>query len=86
MDAQQSAQEWVTSFAPWLPGGVGAIPSAEEQALILELSRIAAHASERIAAPIVSYMVGAAVAGMEPAARAAELRRLVDGLRAAGDD
>ncbi len=82
-----TAREWVAGFAPRLPGGADSVPTAEEQRLILELSRIAAHASERIAAPIVSYMVGVALAGLDPASRAEQIARLVAELggSAAGD-
>ena len=79
-----TAREWVAGFAPRLPGGADSVPTAEEQRLILELSRIAAHASERIAAPIVSYMVGVAVATLDPPARAAEIARLLAEMEALG--
>jgi hypothetical protein len=77
MGDQPSAHEWIPSFAERLLGDRDALPTAEEQRLILELSRIAAHASERIAAPIVSYMVGLALAGSAPASREERIARLV---------
>jgi hypothetical protein len=79
-DAQVTAAEWITRFADELPTGRAGVPSAEEQRLILELSRIAAHSSERIAAPIASYMVGAAVASLNAEERAVRIRRLVSEL------
>ncbi|HYT25981.1 MAG TPA: DUF6457 domain-containing protein [Actinomycetota bacterium] len=44
---------------------------------VLELARVAAHASERRAAPVTAYMVGLAVAGAAPEAREAFLDDLV---------
>lgn len=52
-----SGREWITSFA----GAIGADPPDEvviEQ--LLDLAGVAAHASERIAAPIACYLVGRA--------------------------
>lgn len=46
----------------------------------LELSRLAAHASERIAAPIASYMVGVALASRDTDSRVSEIRRLIEAL------
>jgi Domain of unknown function (DUF6457) len=54
--------------------------SSEEQRAMLDLARIAAHRSERIAAPITAYLVGLALAQLDPAARAAAIRGLVAGL------
>jgi hypothetical protein len=83
MSGPPTAREWIADFAGRLPGGAAAVPSAEEQRFILELSRIAAHASERIAAPIISYMVGIVLAPLDEAARTEELARLVAELEAA---
>ena len=77
---QPTAGEWLEMFAHALPAGTQAVPDAEEQRLILDLSRIAAHASERIAAPIASYMVGVAFASLSRTDRASAIRRLIDAL------
>jgi hypothetical protein len=77
---QPTAQEWIAGFADKLPADSGGVPAAEEQSLILALSRIAAHASERIAAPIASYMVGVALASRDTDSRVIEIRRLVEEL------
>lgn len=61
-DAQPSAVTWVQAYAARL--GVDP-PSAEEIEALLELAGVAAHASERIAAPLACWMVGRA--GMSPA-------------------
>ena len=50
-----TGEEWVAAFAEQL--GVEA-PTKEQMDEILKLAAIAAHASERIAAPIACYVVG----------------------------
>jgi hypothetical protein len=50
-----TADEWIRAFA----NEIGATtPSQEEMDEILRLAGVAAHASERIAAPIACYLVG----------------------------
>ena len=49
----------------------------DEAEAVLELARVVAHASERRAAPVSAYLVGLAVAGAAPEARAAFLDELV---------
>jgi hypothetical protein len=57
----QDMQDWLAGFAT----EVGtAPPTREEQDMLLELAAIAAHASQRTAAPITCWM--AARAGVEP--------------------
>ena len=57
----QDMQDWLAGFA----AEVGtALPTREEQDVLLELAAIAAHASERTAAPITCWM--AARAGVAP--------------------
>jgi hypothetical protein len=57
----QNMQDWLAGFA----AEVGtALPTRDEQDVLLELAAIAAHASERTAAPITCWM--AARAGVEP--------------------
>ena len=62
-DAQPSAAEWVAGFAARL--GLDA-PTDQEVETLLELAAVAAHASERIAAPLACWLVGRA--GLPPAA------------------
>jgi hypothetical protein len=50
-----SREEWVRAFCAEI--GVEA-PSAEEEAQLLELASIAAHASERPAAPLACWAAG----------------------------
>jgi hypothetical protein len=50
-----TADQWIAGFA----AGIGAEPPSEsEVAEILDLAAVAAHASERIAAPIACWMAG----------------------------
>jgi hypothetical protein len=72
-----NAREWIDAFAAAL--GCEA-PSAREWSELLELAGVAAHASERVAAPVSCWV--AARAGVSPE-RALELAR---GLAAAGDE
>jgi Domain of unknown function (DUF6457) len=64
-------------------GVVGVSPPtlAETQAL-LDLARVAAHASERIAAPLSTYLVCIAFAALPTAERADRIAALVAGLEA----
>jgi hypothetical protein len=50
---------------------------AGEIEAVLELARVAAHSSERRAAPVTAYLVGMAVAGAAPEAREAFVDDLV---------
>ena len=68
----QNMQDWLAGFA----AEVGtALPTREEQDVLLELAAIAAHASERTAAPITCWI--AARAGVEPRDALAIGKRLV---------
>ncbi len=58
-----------------------AIDRATEAAL-LDLTRVAAHTSERIAGPMTAYLVGIALAGVPIEERAARVRDLVTALAA----
>jgi len=51
-----------------------------ERAVLLDLARVAAHRSERIAAPITTFLAGVALAGLAPAERLARLRALLAAL------
>ena len=55
------AQEWLTTFADRL--GLDALPQEDIDAL-LDLASVAAHTSERLAAPLTCYLVGRA--GISP--------------------
>ena len=59
----RTGQEWIADFASVL--GVDA-PSQETIDQLLDLAGVAAHSSERIAAPIACWLIGKA--GLEPIA------------------
>ncbi|MGO9900230.1 MAG: DUF6457 domain-containing protein [Solirubrobacteraceae bacterium] len=68
-----NAEEWIASYAEKL--GVRA-PSAEQVQQLLAVAGIAAHTSERQAAPVSCWVAAAAGASTEQALRAArELER-----------
>jgi hypothetical protein len=58
-----NAKEWIAAFAERLGTDP---PSTEEFKALLELAGVAAHSSERVAAPVACWV--AAKAGAEPAA------------------
>jgi hypothetical protein len=64
---------WVAAWAAEL--GIDAPDEAEIEHL-LDLAGVAAHASERIAAPLACYLVGRA--GLDPATALGLARRLAD--------
>lgn len=79
-----SAQtEHALSLGAWLELVMRALPaasapvSAAEQTAILDLARVAAHPSERIAAPISAYLIGLALATRPAEEREAGLQALV---------
>jgi hypothetical protein len=53
----------------------------EEREALLELTRVAAHASQRIAAPFTAFLVGAAVDDLSQPARIERIRALTVELR-----
>jgi Domain of unknown function (DUF6457) len=54
--------------------------SDEEERLLLDLARVAAHASVRIAAPLTTYLAGVALANLPPGERETRLRTLLEQL------
>ncbi|HMS12081.1 MAG: DUF6457 domain-containing protein [Microthrixaceae bacterium] len=72
-DARPDGRAWVASFAAQL--GIDP-PDADEVERLLELASVAAHASERLAAPLACWLVGRA--GLD-ASTAIELGRRLDG-------
>jgi hypothetical protein len=64
-----NARQWIEAFA----AEIGAEPpTAEEIKQILDLAAVAAHASERIAAPVACWIGGAAGASLADLQTAAE--------------
>lgn len=68
-DDAQTRAEWIAAFA----ARIGVAPPDEETVTaLLELAGVAAHSSERTAAPIACWLVGGA--GLSPAAALALAR------------
>lgn len=65
------------------PGGALGVTDDERDAL-LDLARVAAHTSERWAAPVSTFMVGVALHAVPASERVAMLRRLVEMLEPTG--
>jgi Domain of unknown function (DUF6457) len=80
MSEKPSGPQWVAAFAARL--GVAA-PTDEEFAQLLELAGVAAHSSERIAAPVACWL--AARAGLTPADSLAQAQELAQLGSEAGD-
>ena len=72
-DAQPSGREWVAKFAG--ATGQSDLSDTDVEAL-LDLAGVAAHSSERLAAPLACYLVGRA--GMAPEAALELARTLLD--------
>lgn len=67
--AETSAEEWIASFAE----AVGAeAPDEERIDELLKLAAVAAHSSERIAAPIACWIAGSAGVDVDRAIEVAE--------------
>lgn len=64
-----NAREWIDAFAAELGTDP---PSAEEVEQILDVAAVAAHSSERIAAPVACWIGGSAGATLEELKAAAE--------------
>lgn len=72
-DATPSATDWVASYA----GLLGTQPpTPDEVDALLELAAVAAHSSERVAAPLACWLVGRT--GLSPS-EALEAARRVNG-------
>jgi hypothetical protein len=68
-----NAREWIDAFSARL--GVEP-PTAEEWSTLLEMAGVAAHSSERVAAPVSCWV--AARAGVSPADALAAARQIVE--------
>jgi len=71
-DATPTGTEWIAAFAARL--GVDA-PDEATVTTLLELAGVAAHASERLAAPVACYLVGHA--GLDPGEALARARKVI---------
>jgi hypothetical protein len=73
---------WLARVSDLLAAGAADPVGPAERAVLLDLARVAARRSERIAAPITTYLAGVAFAGLDPAERLARLRALLAALEA----
>ena len=73
-----AAEAWLEMVRQLLSGDAGTLPlDAAERAALLDLARVAAHTSERIAAPLSTYLAGLALASIPAAERAERIAALV---------
>ncbi len=75
-----NAREWIDAFAARL--GVDS-PTAEEWSALLDLAGVAAHSSERVAAPVSCWVT--ARAGLAPAEALEAARALAGGSEVSED-
>jgi hypothetical protein len=80
--AQITVHEWLDRVRASLEIDGDLTLTSSERRLLLEMARIAAHASERVAAPLSTYLAGIALAGLSPAMRAERLEAIVRNLEA----
>jgi Domain of unknown function (DUF6457) len=74
-------EEFIEKVRSLLGPAAPAVGEGEIEA-VLEVARVAAHSSERRAAPVTAYLIGMAVAGAAPEAREAFIDDLVVKLEA----
>ena len=79
-DQAPDAASWLRSVHALLGTSAGAALTPGEQAALLDLARIAAHRSERIAAPLTTFLAGVAYGSLGPDDRVRALRALADRL------
>ncbi|HEY6608202.1 MAG TPA: DUF6457 domain-containing protein [Candidatus Limnocylindria bacterium] len=72
--------EWLDRLRTELGDDPGLTLSPEEERLLLDLARLAAHSSERIAAPLTTFLAGVALADAPSPDREERLRSMVDAL------
>ncbi len=72
-----SLDAWFEDLRMALPEAADDRVADDEQAALLDLARVAAHTSHRIAAPLSTYLVGIALHHLESSARAVRIAELV---------
>ncbi len=75
-DETESVQGWLARLRSRL-GADGLELSSDEQSALLDLARIAAHRSHRIAAPLSTFLVGVALGARSSEERAATLAAII---------
>ena len=71
-----SVDAWLLALAAELPAGFDADLPPEERDALLDLARVAAHRSERIAAPLTTFLLGLAMASDGGQQRAGRIRAI----------
>jgi hypothetical protein len=79
---QVSVNDWLERVRQVLGPSPDLALTGIERRLLLDLARIAAHASERVAAPLSTYLAGIVLAGLSPEERAERLAGIVQDLEA----
>ncbi len=79
-DQPVALKDWLGRLADRLPAGSTPTITPGEQAALLDLARVAAHTSERISAPISTFLVGVAYASVPAEERAERIRELASAL------
>jgi hypothetical protein len=74
---QVDVEVWLGELGELLPAGTLKEAGPEERVVLLDLARVAAHRSQRWAAPISTYLVGLAFASLPRADRLDRIRALV---------
>ena len=72
--------EWLEQLRAELGDDPRLALSAEEERILLDLARISAHSSERISAPLTTFLAGVALGDLPPAERQERLRALTEAL------
>jgi len=73
-----AAEAWLEMVRDLLSGDAETLPlEAAERAALLDLARVAAHTSDRITAPLSTYLAGLALASIPAAERAEQIAALV---------
>ena len=80
--AQITVDEWLERVRVALGSTPDLALTGIERRLLLDLARIAAHGSERVAAPLSTYLAGIALSGVAPKERAERLAGIVRELEA----
>lgn len=70
-------EEWLARLRAALPDAAGLDVTVAEREALLDLARIAAHASERWAAPVSTFLAGVALGAAPPRERLRVLQELV---------
>ena len=74
--------EWLERLRAELGDDPALTLTPDEERALLDLARVAAHSSERIAAPLTTFLAGVALAKLPPGTdRAERLRTLIDELQ-----